>query len=340
MLDPARARSGGTMSGEDRPLILDADGVFLSERPYFNSALGTALAANDLINRVAGRWDLLADLAFGPVGLQRVTKGVGCNSNWDLAAVLVRALEDESWRAVLDEILAAEGCEFEALQALRVSALGLFRPDLDASDPLERFGISRTEPFFEDVIDLFQQVLNDRAGLDWRFETCQLKEPAEKITRALGQLRAAGHVLRVCTGRGREETEIPIRTLGLEGLLSFTEITCADEVARAETVTGMNALGKPHWFAPACATVGFEAALDVLSNDRELVGNGVYAGDAWSDFRAVQACRARGLGLTYVHVRSGVTTREQEQVIGNDAATLAVVSSLSEMVPLLTETPP
>ena len=95
------------MTGERRLLILDADGVFLSERPYWNAALGAALDASGLAERVGDRWDLLADVAFGPVGLQRVTKAVGCNSNWDLAAVLVRALEDEHWRGSIDELLAA-----------------------------------------------------------------------------------------------------------------------------------------------------------------------------------------------------------------------------------------
>ena len=65
----------------DGPLILDADGVFLSERPYWNAALGAALQANGLAELAEGRWDRLADFAFGPVGLQRVTKRAGCNSN-------------------------------------------------------------------------------------------------------------------------------------------------------------------------------------------------------------------------------------------------------------------
>ena len=50
------------MIDDVRPLILDADGVFLSERPYWNAALGAALRANGLGAQVAGRWDLLADI--------------------------------------------------------------------------------------------------------------------------------------------------------------------------------------------------------------------------------------------------------------------------------------
>ena len=43
------------------------------------------------------------------------------------------------------------------------------------------------------------------------------------------------------------------------------------------------------------------------------------------------------LDLAFVHARSGVTTREQERAICGSGATLAVVSRLAELVPLLTE---
>jgi phosphoglycolate phosphatase-like HAD superfamily hydrolase len=327
------------MSDAARPLILDADGVFLSERPYWNAALGTALEANGLAGRAMGRWDALADYAFGPVGLQRVTKVAGCNSNWDLAAVLVRALGDETWRGVVDEMLAADDREIEAMQSLRTAARCLFYESPNGSDPLEQFGITRGSAFFEDVVDLFQKVLYDDAGLGWSYEAWQLKESWPRTGAALGALRDAGYTLRVCTGRNRHEIESPIRALDLEPFLPFSEITSADEIERAEAISGRRGLGKPHWFGPACATVGFEVAIEALARPRALSGSGVYAGDAWADFRAVESCRGWGLDLAYVHVRSGVTTREQEREIADSAGTVGVVSSLVELLPLLRKSP-
>lgn len=325
------------MSGSPRPLILDADGVFLSERPYWNAALGAALQANGLAARAVGRWEPLADCAFGPVGLQRVTKSAGCNSNWDLAAVLVQALRDETWCGVVGELLAVEGCEAEAMETLRAAAGRLLRDESDGDDPLERFGITRGSPFFEEVVDLFQKVLHGEAGLDWVFDRWQLKESRDRTATALGALRDSGYTMRVCTGRHRREIEAPILALGLEAFLPYSEITSADDVDRAERLSGMGALGKPHWFAPACATVGFDTAMGALSDGRKLSGAGVYVGDAWADFRAVESCRTLGLDLAFVHARSGVTTREQERAICGSGATLAVVSSLAELVPLLAE---
>ena len=311
--------------------------MFLGERPYWNAALGTALQANGIAESVCGRWDRLADLAFGPVGLQRVTKGAGCNSNWDLAAVLVRALEDEAWRGVVNEMLAAEDREIEAMQTLRVAAARLLQSEVDVRDPLNRFGIDRHSAFFDGVVDRFQAVLESDASLSWSFERWQLKEPWKQTTRTLGELQDAGYTLRVCTGRHRPEIEAPIRALRLEPYLLPTEITSADETDRAESLTGRGSLGKPHWFAPACATVGFEQALGALDRRNRLSGEAVYAGDAWADFIAVEACRDLGLQMDYVHVRSGVTTRDQERIIAGSATTLAVVDRLADLVPLLVE---
>jgi phosphoglycolate phosphatase-like HAD superfamily hydrolase len=319
------------------PLILDADGVFLSERPYWNAALGTALQAHGLAGRVRGRWDCLADLAFGPFGLQRVTKSAGCNSNWDLAAVLVRALDDEAWRGVVDEMLAAENREIEAMQALRAAAARLLRCEVNGHDPLSQFGIERQSEFFASVVDRFQAVLTGDASLGWNFERWQLKEPWEDTTRALSNLQETGYTLRVCTGRHRAEIEAPIRSLRLEPYLLPSEITSADETDRAESLSGQGSLGKPHWFAPACATVGFQEALGALENRSGLSGVAGYVGDAWADFAAVEACRDLGLDLTYVHVRSGVTSRDQERIIAESKATLAVITRLAVLGSLLVE---
>jgi hypothetical protein len=143
--------------------------------------------------------------------------------------------------------------------------------------------------------------------------------------------------LRVCTGRHRAEIEAPIRSLRLEPYLLPSEITSADETDRAESLSGQGSLGKPHWFAPACATVGFQEALGALENRSGLSGVAGYVGDAWADFAAVEACRDLGLDLTYVHVRSGVTSRDQERIIAESKATLAVITRLAVLGSLLVE---
>jgi phosphoglycolate phosphatase-like HAD superfamily hydrolase len=319
------------------PLILDADGVFLSERPYWNAALGTAIQSAGLAELVDGRWDRLADVAFGPAALQRVTKVAGCNSNWDLAAVLVRALEVPHWRTSLAGLLAHAGRELEAMRSLARAGRCLLRPRSELDDPLEAFDIERRSAFYREVADRFQRVLNGKAGLDWSFDRWQLREPAGRTRRALEDLREAGYVLRVCTGRDHFETVAPIRLLDLEDLLPAEGITCADDVDRAEKVTGEPGLGKPHWFPVACAAAGFDRAVGALRGERDLRGSGLYAGDAWADYVAVRGCRERGLEIGYVHVRSGVTTPEQERIIAADPATLGVVSSLDESLPLLVE---
>ena len=327
-----------------RTLILDADGVFMSERPYWNAALATALEAGDLAPLAAGRWDALADYAFGPLGLQRVTKGRGCNSNWDLAAVLVRALEDPDARGVVREMLAA-GRDYDAMQALGHAGNAVWERaraadsrSVAAADPLERFGIDRKGEAFADVVRRYQRVLHRESGIDWPFERWQLKEARDRTCRALEAFERHSWTLRVCTGRHRREIEEPITYLEIEAFFPSESITSADDVDRAETLTGLGPLGKPHWFAPACAALGFETALSALSNGTTMprIVGAAYVGDAWADYEATEACRAKGLDLAYVHTRSGVTSPEQERTIAASPATLAVVDRLEQVVPVLT----
>jgi len=73
-------------------LILDADGVFLSERPYWDSALRTAWKQLGFVELSSDHFEKLTAIAFDTVGLQWVAKKRGCNSNWDLTAVLERSL--------------------------------------------------------------------------------------------------------------------------------------------------------------------------------------------------------------------------------------------------------
>ena len=327
----------------ERTLILDADGVFMNERPYWNAALATALEASDLAPLAAGRWDALADYAFGPLGLQRVTKGRGCNSNWDLAAVLVRALEEPDRRGAVREMLAA-GREYDAMQALghagnavwERAGAAVSRSDASA-DPLERFGIDRKGEPFAAVVRRYQRVMHHESEIDWRFERWQLKEERDRTLRALEAFGRHGWTLRVCTGRHRREIEEPIFHLEIDAFFPSDSITSADEVDRAETLAGLGPLGKPHWFTPACAALGFETALRALSNGTTMprVAGAVYVGDAWADYAATEACRAKGLDLAYIHTRSGVTCHEQERTIAESPATLAVVDRLEQVVAVL-----
>jgi len=322
-------------------LILDADGVFMSERPYWNAALATALESAGLAPLARGRWDALADYAFGPLGVQRVTKAHGCNSNWDLAAVLVRALEDAAWREVVGEMLEADR-EYDAMKILGHAGDRVRRQAGESGngadvDPLERFGIDRGGEFFGKVVESFQRVMLSESAIDWEFERWQLKEPSELVLRGFDAFTSLGLSLRICTGRDRAEIEEPVRRLGLEAYFPPESIVSGDEVVRAERESGLPHLGKPHWFAPACAAVGFEAAAGALSNGRPIGRSegAVYVGDAWADYAAVEACRERGLGLGYIHMRSGVTTREQERTIARSFATLGVVDRLGEVVAVL-----
>ena len=212
-------------------------------------------------------------------------------------------------------------------------------PEIECDDPLACFGLERVSPFFEQVVERFQKVLHGDAGLDWSFSKWRLQQSEAEIHHALGMFRDAGYLLRVCTGRHRDEIEAPIRELGLAPFLPLSEITSADEVDRAEADSGQSPLGKPHWFAPACATVGFDAALRALAEGTGLTGRGIYVGDAWADYKAVEACRALGLDLSFVHARSGVTTREQDRAIARAPVTLGFVNGLDELVPVLTGPP-
>ncbi len=324
------------MSEAEPVLVLDADGVFLSERPYWNTALCTALDLAGLADRGRGRWDVLAGHAFGTLGLQRLAKSRGCNSNWDLAAVLVRALGEGDCRQVVDWML-ADDREYEAMRALARAGELVWENGHDGPDPLLGAGIDRGGRLYAEVVDRFQQVFHGTADLGWAFERWQLRGDDARTRGAFEQLVRDGHRLRVCTGRYRAEIEEPIRRLGLGEWLPAAAITSTDEVTRAERESGSPSLGKPHWFAPACAVLGYTPALAALTRGslQSTGARAIYAGDAWADFRAVQGCREHGLELDYVHVRSGTTTPEQEREVAAAAGTLGIVETFDAIPGLL-----
>jgi phosphoglycolate phosphatase-like HAD superfamily hydrolase len=323
-------------------LILDADGVFLDERPYWNAALATAFAVNGLRSRIGGQWDRFTNVAFGQLGMQRLTKNRGCNSNWDLAVVLTKALQGLSVQQRVAEDLMANRGEY-ALQTLSRAADSLWnedhanRPAANGPerrcDPLLGFGVDRRSPEFTRVRAMFQQMLRDGSQLGHSTAEARLLEPLETTRRTFTECRACGFELWVCTGRDRCEIVAPLVEFGLEADLAADRIVSGDEVAAAEQRTGIEFLGKPHWFPPACAARGLDGAVALLKKmpGASLPDRCVYVGDALADFQSVLGCRGIGLQMEYVHVRSGVTTEADERLIASTAGTRAVIDRLSDL---------
>jgi len=318
-------------------VILDADGVFLSERPYWNAALATALLRAGLAETVGDGWEVLAEAAFGAVGLQRVTKARGCNSNWDLAAALDLALSRRAARDALRQLLAA-GRGPEAMERLRDEAASLARPAAASGDVLlEAFGIDRRGSGYAEVVGDYQRVLRGEAEVAWPFPRVALREPHAETRAAFARCVEAGYDLRVCTGRHREEIDGPIHQLGLRDLLPPEKVTSGTEVDRAQVLTGERSLAKPHWFPPACAAEGFDRAVRAVRGEvfEQSRGSAVYVGDAWADWEAVRAARHMGLRLHYIHVRSPAATTDQQRAIARAPGTLGVVDGLGEVAGLL-----
>ena len=335
-------------------VILDADGVFLDERPYWNAALGAALDLSGLADRAEGRWDALADYAYGPIGIHRVPKTRGLNSNWDLAALLTRVLQDSAWQIVVGDFLEADR-EYDAMHSLGLAASHLFEmvgADRDTvrvgskateNDPLLAAGIDRNSDFYAEVVERFQEVLEGRADIEWRFDPWQLKESIELTGKAFDTLTGMGWQLRVCTSRDRDEIEAPLRALGLRRYFEHDDqLTTASEVRRAERSSGRSPLGKPHWFPAACARVGYDHAVDMLDEGTapEDLPACLYVGDALADFQSVQEAGKRSLDIGYVHMRSGVTTREQERELAGSDPTIAVIELLEHIPRVIREVLP
>jgi phosphoglycolate phosphatase-like HAD superfamily hydrolase len=312
-------------------LILDADGVFLSERPYWATALVAALDGVGLAVGSRDRWSALFEAAFDETGLQRVTKGVGCNSNWDLAAVLELALEDPAVRGSVAHRLESDDAH-GAARELRTVAAALHDPARANGEPLAGFGIDRESARYLRVVERFQSVLHGELGRRCGLDHLQPRQSARATRERFEQWASAGWTLRVCTGRSSEEIGAAVERLGLREMLRAEAITSADDVERARRRTGRRGLAKPHWFPVACAAVGFESAVAALERSSRIsAGSMVYAGDAWADYVAVGGARARGLDVRYVHVRSGVTGGAQELSIAETPWTIGVVSGLQAL---------
>jgi phosphoglycolate phosphatase-like HAD superfamily hydrolase len=181
-------------------------------------------------------------------------------------------------------------------------------------------------------------VFHGRQGTGWTFERYRLEEPARLTLAALRSLDDLGCELRICTGRPRPEIEAPVARLGLERFFGPDSVTSATEVERAERLSGSKSLGKPHWFSPLCAMVGWETALEAVNGSLPAwpPGSFVYVGDARSDFEAVRGVRQLGLELHYVHVSSSVSDAAQLAAIAAEPSTLGVVDRLEQVPALLT----
>lgn len=327
-------------------LVLDADGVFLSERPYWEAALRAALEVNGVIVPPGDAWRAWIDTAIDRTGVHRITKRRGCNSNWDLAAVLATALQDQRTRERVGghlatrQWLAATGMLGAAAEDLWYGAdqsVGEGAP----SDPLAGFGIDRNGAFFSEVRHAFQRaVFGDDGRTPPLFSRAGLRGEPERIRRILSVWRDAGWELAVCTGRIPSELLPPMEIFGLDQFFSPERLIHGDDVTAAEQRLGATTLGKPHWFSLVCAVCGVvdaEAAVQrghVSLNGVERV---VYVADGWADFLSVGGVRAVGLPVRYVHVRSGVTDVKQERQIAAADFTLAVIDELAEAPSVRTE---
>lgn len=323
-------------------LVLDADGVFLDERPYWDAALATALLESGLGVGDPGRWDALADEAFARGGLQRVTKRRGCNSNHDLAVVLAAAVDSPATRG---EVAAAlgDGRHADVVRSLARAADALAAPSPAApgADPLAAFGIARDGARFARVAGRFQRVVEGREpSLGRRFPREALREDRAATLAALRAVSEAGFALRVCTGRPRDEIDGPLARLGLAGFLPPSTVTSADEVARAEALEGERGLGKPHAFPLLCALVGLGGALGAIRGGvLRRSPRAVYVGDSPADAMSCERAAALGADVRYVHVRSPASEEDAIRAIAARPVTIGVVDRLAELPGLLAAVP-
>lgn len=328
-------------------LILDADGVFLDERPYWEAALAVALGRADIAIPVSHDWQALARAAFDEAALQRVTKDEGCNSNWDLAAVLDRSFQLPNVRGAVLEALTG-GQAATAIRRLKAAARGLRVSDLApalANDPLSRFGIDRRSSGYDAVVTDYQRVL--REGIAGQVRRSPLKETLADTTQALEACIRAGYTLRVCTGRRRDEIEAAVAAAGLTSLIPAEMITSATEVEQAEFESGQAPIGKPHWFSPVAAAIGFTEALALLespaaepqrneSRDVDRSSDIFYAGDAKADFEAVLGARRMGIPIQYIQVMSPAISPKDLSHMARSPATRGVIDALSGLAPIIT----
>lgn len=318
-------------------LILDADGVFMDEMPYWNTALVTMMHRFGMSCGAPARWELLSSACFVDDCVQGVTKGRGCNSNWDLAAVMIRAVEDESRRAaLLSELNSGRYAGFAS--RLKRGMEEHWREGA-AADPLNRFGIERSGAYFQDVVAEFQLIFEesdevDWARIGWSFERQVPVLPASELRALFVRLKGAGFTLGVCTSRAESETVEPMSQLGTLDCFDRDRVVTNDQAVAAEARLNLSHLAKPHPFPLLCAALDFATAIEACRSgavdSSAAVRDVVYVGDAPADFEAAQRARALGLPVTYVHIDSGLSPADVREAIEGSALTGLVAPRLSE----------
>ncbi|MCC7294097.1 MAG: HAD family hydrolase [Phycisphaerales bacterium] len=311
-------------------LILDADGVFLDETPYWFAALATALLLNE-VDWTVGDWSRLSTAAFTHARLQHVTKLRGCNSNWDLAAVLTRAIEEADADDQLG-LLLKTGAYSSAVEMIRRSTEELWKQHGDAgkAEALAGFGIERGSEGEGEAVDLFQTFFHDPEFADmWPFERYRLKHSPEETLKAFTECAAAGYELSVCTGRIRKEIAAPLEQFHLDGFIG-DRLVDDETVRRAEQSTGRYPLAKPHWFSALCAATDYPTAVRVVEGGAvpESPPEAIYVGDGLSDFESVRGGIEHGAKLRYIHVQSAAGNAALAERVRAAPFTLAVVPSL------------
>jgi phosphoglycolate phosphatase-like HAD superfamily hydrolase len=322
-------------------IVLDADGVFLRERPYWRTALAAALSLIGGENTDADTFRRLDAELFDRRAVQRIVKAVGINSNWHLCGVLIGSLREESSRRGIIEALARSqiGSAADRWVAALTGYVDHLRDQCDGSgSPVEYLC---RQPMFAPVIPRFQDIFH---GLDRRFDIRPkyqtLGEPTA-LRDTFDRLRRAGATLAVCTGRYRREVAEPLLEFGLMEEPIRERLITQDEVEQAEAATGLPALGKPHWFPLAAAVCGFDTAIAALRDDRPL--NGlldecvVFAGDGTADFRSAVNYSERGGNVEFVLVRSGALSEQSVNEILEAPITLGVIERFESLPDLLKE---
>ncbi|GJM23796.1 MAG: hypothetical protein DHS20C16_02110 [Phycisphaerae bacterium] len=311
-------------------LILDADGVFMDEMPYWNTALATLMYRFDLQCADTEEWVDLSRTCLNEYRVQAITKGRGCNSNWDLAAVMIRAAEDGACLAGLGEGLRLGDCDLFATSL----AEGMERQwrSVDSGDPLGQFGIERDEDFFQEVVAEFQQVFKREVDVDWDYDRQVPVLPVAELRALFLRFKEYGFTLGVCTSRAESEIVEPMTQFGVLDCFQRDRIVTYDHAVRAESRTGNKAMGKPHPFPLLCAAIGFDAAL--LACERgasQSVGDGgevVYVGDAPADFDTAHRAAELGLSVSYVHIDSGLAPPADREAIADSDITKRVAPTL------------
>lgn len=323
-------------------IVLDADGVFFNERPYWRTALATALslAGVDDITDETFR-GLYAEL-FDGRSAQRIVKAAGINSNWYLAEALVCSLETAGQRGDVVHALArgdVAGAADRWVAAL-AGYIGRLTDECGANgSPID--SLSR-KPTFKSVVQRFQEIFHGqsrRFNVGPKYET--LGDPVV-IRATFERLRRSGALLIVCTGRGRKETVDPLRQFGLSDGLADLALVTHDDVEKAEAATGLTGLAKPHWFPLAAAVCGFDSAVDALRRDCPLRRGpdgerAVFVGDGMADFRSAASCRVRGADVRFVLVQSGALAAGPVDEIRRAAFTIGVVPKFEDVPDLLAE---